>query len=294
MRLLGSNLVFVLVCGLATYAGEAERRAVEFLSKEVPQWRVGNGCFSCHNNGDGARALHAAKRAGYDVADSALANTNGWLSDPTRWDDNQGNPGFSNKALARIQFGGAIVDWGNGEALQKAASALVGHQSADGSWAVEPEANLGSPATYGVALGTYRAKEILIAAGERKFAAAIARADRYLAARKAESTVDAAALVMAGQRQWQRIVLAGQAGDGGFGPYANSPSEVFDTAIALLALRGSVDKGAMERGRAFLLRSQEEDGGWAETTRPSGSQSYAQRISTSAWALLALLATNGQ
>ena len=42
---------------------------------------------------------------------------------------------------------------------------------------------------------------------------------------------------------------------------------------------------------SFLLAEQLDDGGWVETTRPPGQQSYAQHISTSGWATLALLAT---
>jgi hypothetical protein len=48
------------------------------------------------------------------------------------------------------------------------------------------------------------------------------------------------------------------------------------------------------RGRAFLIATQRDDGGWPETTRPSGGTSYAQRISTTGWATLALLATRRQ
>ena len=46
---------------------------------------------------------------------------------------------------------------------------------------------------------------------------------------------------------------------------------------------------AIQRGRGYLVASQADDGGWIETTRPPGLESYAQRISTTAWALLALL-----
>jgi hypothetical protein len=38
-----------------------------------------------------------------------------------------------------------------------------------------------------------------------------------------------------------------------------------------------------------LMRRQLADGSWPETTRPAGQASYAQRISTTAWALLALI-----
>jgi hypothetical protein len=45
------------------------------------------------------------------------------------------------------------------------------------------------------------------------------------------------------------------------------------------------------RGRAFLIATQNLDGSWPETTRPAGAESYAQRLSTTGWATLALLAT---
>jgi hypothetical protein len=44
-------------------------------------------------------------------------------------------------------------------------------------------------------------------------------------------------------------------------------------------------------GRAYLIAHQQEDGSWPETTRPSGGVSYAQRMSTSAWATWALINT---
>ena len=91
---------------------------------------------------------------------------------------------------------------------------------------------------------------------------------------------------------------------GGWGPYSTVAAEPFDTAVAILALNeldGTAQpaftraelKRAIERGRAYLARQQERDGSWVETTRPSGQESYAQRISTTAWALLALFETRG-
>src|SRR6185436_19333086 len=52
---------------------DAESRAVEFLKREVPAWSRDNGCFSCHNNGDAARALYAASKKGYHVPHEVLA-----------------------------------------------------------------------------------------------------------------------------------------------------------------------------------------------------------------------------
>jgi len=78
---------------------------------------------------------------------------------------------------------------------------------------------------------------------------------------------------------------------------------VFDTAVALMALnlirrarlaeaaRGVDLDSAIHEGRSFLLSVQEPDGHWPETTRPSNQESYAQRISTTGWALMALIDT---
>ncbi len=49
-----------------------EAKAVAFLTAEVPRWSRENHCYSCHNNGDAARALFQASRAGYPVRESAL------------------------------------------------------------------------------------------------------------------------------------------------------------------------------------------------------------------------------
>ena len=67
-------------------------------------------------------------------------------------------------------------------------------------------------------------------------------------------------------------------------------------AVALLGLSSlpfddeRMDE-AVSKGRAYLIETQLSDGGWIETTRPSGNQSYAEHISTSGWATLALLTT---
>src|SRR5262245_46865261 len=63
-------------------------RAVRYLAREVPQWPVKNKCFSCHNNGDAARALYVARRSGIAVDPGALDSTDRWLRRPEGWKDN--------------------------------------------------------------------------------------------------------------------------------------------------------------------------------------------------------------
>jgi hypothetical protein len=57
-----------------------EARAVAFLGREVPEWSRKNECFSCHNNGDAARALYLAQFKSYEVPAMALTATNLWVS----------------------------------------------------------------------------------------------------------------------------------------------------------------------------------------------------------------------
>ena len=115
--------------------------------------------------------------------------------------------------------------------------------------------------------------------------------------------VDAAAILwgldgMAGEpaaakrRECLETIRKGQGKDGGWGPYINAPPEVFDTALVLLAVSRSLTEPEMlKRGRAYLISQEKADGSWQETTRPMGGDSYAQRLSTTGWATLALLAT---
>ncbi len=55
-----------------------EERAIAYLAREVPAWSAKNQCFSCHNNGNAARALYAADRLGYALPEKALADTTRW------------------------------------------------------------------------------------------------------------------------------------------------------------------------------------------------------------------------
>jgi hypothetical protein len=322
---------------------EIEQRAVAYLSQEVPNWPRQNHCFSCHNNGDAARALYVARAMGYTVKPEALRETTAWLLEPSGWDDPKGDPGFSDLKLARIQFAAALAEaFRTGTvasrtaldraaldraALDQAAERLAEDQEDDGSWDVDVPGVVGSPATYGDALGTYMARQTLETAGESRFANAIARADRWVLLAKPAATVDvcAVALALAGHlgtgdspappepnipvqdklRGLVDRITSTQNSDGGWGAYPKSPSEAFDTAVALLALAASSGldanrqeangqeaiRNAVRKGREHLTRAQLPAGGWPETTRPSGFQSYAQHISTSGWATLALLKT---
>lgn len=274
-----------------------ESKALDYLSAEVPRWYRENHCYSCHNNGDAARALMAGNRR------EPIADTLEWLAHPERWDKQQTEAAFRDQSLARIQFAfglaeavqrGRIADRA---ALTKAAETIAGMQKANGEWRLDQDAGtVGSPATYGTPLATYAAMRALQTADSRKYAAAIRRAYGWLARQKFSATPDLAARILAAKLLGEahgasvKTLLASQTSEGAYGPYKNVPAEAFDTAIAMLALRAAGED--VRRARAWLIAEQLPDGGWTATTRPSGVASYAQHISTSGWATLALLATS--
>jgi hypothetical protein len=298
-----SRLLFLLAAAppLVSCAGEPapsdprpEARAVAFLAREVPAWQPKNRCFSCHNNGDAARALAEARRAGFDVG-SALAATSAWLRDPEAWDENGPEGEFNDRALADLQFAFAAASVVDDPAVSaRAVRRLSDRQNADGSFGDDTGGLPGGPVTYGRTLATAAARRVLVKAGDVRL---LARVDAWLKAKPPVRVMDASALLLSGgpidRAASLDVLRKGRQADGGWGPYVESRSEVFDTALAVLALRAQPEsdevRAWIEGGRRFLLAAQSADGSWPETTRPGGAVSYAHRISTSGWATLALL-----
>ena len=277
----------------------------------MPAWSVENKCFSCHNNGDAARALFTAVRLGRPVPTASLTATLDWLERPAGWDHNGGDTPNNDRLLANIQFAAALtaaVEDGlikDAKPLKKAAARVAGQQHKDGSWQPEGE-RIGSPATYGPALATHFGRRILRTADAEKYRDAILRAEEWLIKLPVKNVVEAAAVlwaledtdreaVAAQRKRCLDILRKGRGQDGGWGPFITSPSEPFDTALVILALhqfrKDDEIRDMIKGGRRYLVRIQNKDGSWTETTRPAGSTSYAQRLSTTGWATFALLVT---
>ena len=179
-----------------------EGRALAFLCREVPRWSRENHCFSCHNNGDAARALYTGDRIGLAISKEALADTTRWLAQPDRWEHNGGDGPFSDKRLARLQFSLALTAArraGHVKDLQvvvRAAGRLSQDQAADGSWTFEGENEPGSPTAYGQFLATYLAREVLSSAEPAQFKPSIDRASRWLLDHDVSTVTDAAVMLM--------------------------------------------------------------------------------------------------
>ena len=292
-----------------------EQRAVAYLSGEVARWPKENACYSCHNNGDAARALMTAARQSFAVKDGALDETLEFIASPELWNENsKGDPAASDQDLARVQFAAALVTASelgyvrDSGAMVRAARLVAELQASDGSWPLGPPDLVGSPATYGRFLGTRMALRTLRHAKSGEFRVSVKQGESWLRKTRAKNVLDAAAMLMdlgtgrdeEAAAQTERcldLIRRGQGTSGGWGPYVSSRAEVFDTAVVLIALARLEPTlevtERIARGRAFLLSTQDPAGGWPETTRPSGFDSYAQHISTTGWATLALLATRG-
>ena len=296
----------------AGVAGAGRETALTFLARETAAWPAQNHCFSCHNNGDAARALYTAVRLKRDVKTDGLGDTTRWLARPAGWDHNGGEGPFNDKKLARLQFAAALVEAMNAglvterEPLARAAAWVAELQSRDGAWQTQADGGIGSPATHGASVATYLARRTLARADPRKYAEAIAHADTWARRQTVKTVVGAAGVLLLLDRaddeaaRVQRkacleIIRQGVAKAGGWGPYVQASPEVFDTAVVLLALAVQTPTDEtrtwIRRGRTYLAAAQNDDGSWPETTRPSGAVSYAQRLSTTGWATLALLAT---
>ena len=283
-----------------------EERAISYLATEVPLWKRENHCYSCHNNGDGARALLWAQRHGDVDLAAPLEDTCLWLEQPLNWDHNGGEGGFSDKVLAHLQFARALADvrQHSDSVAADAARVVAADQQPEGFWRIDA-GSVGSPCTYGNALATAQACQALRKLAPKQESAAIGRAERWLASQPRTNLLDNVAVLFGlneGHEELRRsacaAIMASQNQDGGWGPFAKSGSEPFDTSIAILGLASQPEAAlflpTIEKGRRFLLTNQLEDGSWIETTRPPGAVSYAQRLSTAGWATLALLATRNR
>ena len=292
-------------------------KGVDYLKVEVPKWKQEHPCYSCHNNGDATRALLIASTKGYDIG-TTLDDTLSFLKQPSQWDQNKAPSRFDDKVLARIQFASALaVAERHGKAastdLEAAAKLLAFDQQPDGSWQLDNSQSLGSPATYGTILATWSARTSLIESGMQPDNFTIVQADKWIRGLTPENVLDASATILALElssdvmaenlrRTCLSILREGQAPTGGWGPTVTTAPQVFDTAVAVLALstlqaeprlarsayRPEELTEAIANGKKYLVSQQRPDGSWPETTRPANQESYAQRISTTAWALLAL------
>jgi hypothetical protein len=299
-------------------AATPEAKAVAYLTKQAAGWKGKHGCASCHHNGEAARALLMAAHRGHDVG-AALNETRAFLQAPAGWAGNKSHG--DDEVLMRLQFASALAAAGEKDvnpspALVEAAKMILADQVQDGSWVPDASEPPNTPLTWGTAVATWMARSTLIASGREPDDFAVAQTDRWLRTVEATTVPDAAGVVLGlgvtsdvmadkQRAKYLNLLRFAQRDSGGWGPMPNAESATtFDTALVLLALqqletdprlarstyRVEELREAIGKGRAYLAAQQKADGSWPETMRRGASSSEAQRVSTTAWALTALLA----
>lgn len=209
------------------------------------------------------------------------------------------------------------------KASQLAMRMLIQTQTSDGDWRFGEHGELGSPITQGPILITGKAAAAIrfglsaesgnidapgAMALHAKATQALERSRKWLANQRPRNLFEASSLILAllWSRDSEDQAVAANATAArlacrqmltngtqeGFGPYLNSPAENFDTGIALWAL--SVDgrqrnAATIRRAQKYLLDQQQPGGYWTETTRLGDVESYAHRVSTTAWVVQALI-----
>lgn len=311
-------LLFTVLAPMPLFADrydEAEKNAIVYLEKEALSWKTENACFSCHNNGDATRVLLENSESPRLFKNSRWNESIRWLGTPEKWKKASSTEVDLSPALAIIQFGNAMLAAQqigllplNDSRHRSAAMLTIETQHVDGYWEIEAPGHLGSPGTYGNPLGTAMALKILKNSTVSKAESAIQKSMDWITQMSLRSTIDLAAGIqilknsdksehLALVTKWSQKLIQQQNDNGSWGPFASRFGEAFDTAVAIQTLAPFLSTHPdfhrpLNRGRTFLVNTQEPAGGWTETTRPPGGSSYAQHISTSAWALSALKAVS--
>jgi hypothetical protein len=255
---------------------------------------------------------------GHDTA-AALTSTLAFLNNPAGWSANKTHHGEADQGLARLQFAAALAAAGEKDAspstaLIEAAKLIVADQKPDGSWVPDDSGGMGTPLTYGTTVATWVARWTLIASGRQPDDFSVAQTDRWLRTVEIGNVFDAAgALLGLGvtsdvMADKQRAACLGtirraQQESGGWGPEAGSPATAFDTSLVMIALQQLESdprlarstyrieelREAVAKARAYLAAQQEADGGWPPTVRAGAKATPELRLSTTGWALVALL-----
>jgi ankyrin repeat protein len=282
----------------------AVEKSLTVLQTGMKTFAKGVQCTSCHHQGLGMMALGTAQQRGFAVDKALIGSTlqqmgeEGKRMAPLVHQALQG--GDAAKLAPAVDIGDNAIATGymmggliaNGipanPGLAETALFLATQQKADGHWEYGFErGHMQSSFVITTAL----ALNVLRAYGPKeppeKLAAAFARAKQWLLHTPMTNSEDRAArllgLFWAGasveeRQQSLQALLAAQRADGGWSCAPPAASDAFVTGLALYALHVGggmpTDDAAYQRGVAYLLRTQDEDGSWYVNKRTNPANTY--------------------
>lgn len=306
---------------------KAAERGLGFLIKDAAKWREDKQCATCHHGTMTVWALSEAKAQGYPVAADTFIDTVKWAKERLKDIDKPRDtrPGWkmlSTPALYLATMAEAVPtqDALSADERKRIAGHLVRHQEEDGSWAWSsaPAQNRPPPVFESDEIATVLAR--LVLAGQvpadpkekSDVRDSLKKGSDWLAKEKPTGTTQSLAFrlfrdVRAGvpakdlQPDVDRL-LGRQNKDGGWGQLQDLSSDGYATGQALyfLNLAGvKPDRAEVQRGVAYLVASQKEDGSWVTPPRAHPGATPAKNTMPinyfgSAWATLGLMRTAGR
>jgi N-acyl-D-amino-acid deacylase len=292
---------------------ESGLRMVQKATKNYPEHRK---CFSCHHQTMPMLAMTEARAAGYQINQPLLAEATKFthkfftereksLSSGKRIGGSGLTVGYG---LWALSLGNAGID----ETSEAMVAYLVQTQKDDGRWqrpSFRPPMSESNIAC--TAIAAYYLPMLAGDSQQEDVEKSVAKARKWLEGAEAESQEDknlrlwGLGLLGGDEKlveQARQAVLQSQHDDGGWGQLDDMPSDAYATGQALYALAATgtaADSDVYQRGVAFLLDTQQDDGSWLVETRAKPVQTFfdngdphgkSQFISVAAtsWAVAAL------
>ncbi|MBI3864938.1 MAG: terpene cyclase/mutase family protein [Planctomycetia bacterium] len=310
-------------------AAQKARRAVErglvFLEQDAAAWRNERQCATCHHGTMTVWAYMEARSRGYAVNPETVRDTVAWTKErlleriELPRDTRQGWSMVNTPAIYLATMAQAVPsqDAVSPDDLKRIADHLVRHQESDGAWAwsAAPPKNRPPPFFESDEVATRLAFMALAphvppnAADQSPARDSRAKAAAWLKNVELSDTTQAVTLrLLMAVREKESpdyvksaigTLLERQGKDGGWGQLKDRESDAYATGQALyvLNLAGVAgDSAEVQRGVAFLVASQKEDGSWPMTRRghPGVTPSDFKIPITyfgSAWGTLGLMRT---
>ncbi len=304
---------------------EALQRSIPLLQKTDSIFIQKSGCVSCHNNTLTALTIDTARKNRFPVdeqiARGQLKRISSYIE---TWRERSlqgvGIPGGSD-TMGYILLGLAAENYPPDPATDGFARYIKSQQSPDGGWRVFAHRPPIESSDIQVTATSLRSLQVYAPKARRtEYETAVRRAAEWLMKAQPLTTEERAfqllGLGWAGVnaknaiiRSATRDLLAQQRSDGGWAQLPSLASDAYATGQALVALR---EAGAVpptdevyNRGVAFLLRTQLDDGSWYVRSRaipiqpffesgfPHGHDQWISAAATN-WAAMALALTAGR
>ena len=289
-------------------------RGLAFLVKDALAWKEAHNCVSCHHAALVVWAMHEAKQRGHAVDEPVLGELTKWMSENGDGKTGVPRPATAPKGLntKAVYFALALGANPKPDELSQAGmkrflKTIQEDQTENGSWQSWPDTR---PPIFGNSDESMTALAMLaLTHAEAQDNSAKAARDNgvgWLTRTKTDDDPQSVAMRLV---LWQRFgrpatelepivmrVKERQNADGGWRQAEGMDSDAWATGQALYALTVAgmkADDPVIERGQAFLTKTQREDGSWPMTSRPIPPGGGANSLipitgGGSAWAVIGL------